>query len=54
MNGESICIEQNPSIRLVTRRKFIDVAALSGGGVVRWTSQAIRSERRGTCIARTV
>jgi hypothetical protein len=34
MNGESICIEQNPSMRLVARRKFIDVAALSGAGVV--------------------
>jgi hypothetical protein len=34
MDGESICIEQNPSMRLVTRRKFIGVAALSGAGVV--------------------
>jgi hypothetical protein len=34
MTGESICIEQNPSMRLVTRRKFIGVAALSGAGVV--------------------
>lgn len=33
MNGENISIEQNPSMRLVTRRKFIAVAALSGAGV---------------------
>ena len=32
-NGENISIEQNPSMRLVTRRKFIGVAALSGAGV---------------------
>jgi hypothetical protein len=33
MNGENISIDQNPSMRLVTRRKFIGVAALSGAGV---------------------
>ena len=33
-NGGIISIKQNPSIRLVTRRKFIGVAALCGAGVV--------------------
>lgn len=33
VNGENICIEQNPSMRFVTRRKFIGAAALSGIGL---------------------
>lgn len=33
MNGENISIEQNHSVGLVTRRKFIGVTALSGVGV---------------------
>ena len=33
MNGENSSSGQNPSMRLVTRRKFIGVTALSGAGV---------------------
>jgi hypothetical protein len=33
INGKSISIEQNPSMRFMPRRKFISMAAASGAGL---------------------